>query len=427
MFTFLRSLIRKYPTISLYSISSFCAFAIGAVIGIYRLPDATPDPGASSQMLLAPPGPDPQEGIPDNLWDLLQKGKEHLQRQQLDITKCGGSGTGWQRCQGDYILAALTPEKDRITTIYLFEGQSSDPSDFAITIEGGRKRARGVNVPFTITSPPGWTVLALRTAVDMKDRDTEASADHGVVYVPYTSRIDTPELRSAGTRHLESIVQQAFDRLKARKVISRYAPNKGVYEIVSPEHLITLVLTEQMYNDVTFVNGSTKERLWMLNRSLVLMGANLEDTWNYTRSGAGAVGIAQITGNTYQLLRKAYPTAKLEEAAGPGRRDHVNSAMGIILHTDDELMTLRNLGVTNWMREHPADWQLVLAAGYNANVANTVQRSVRICGTKWREEPCTELPDETKRYLIKYEWVRAVLFDEDFRKKVDEELAKDPY
>jgi hypothetical protein len=147
----------------------------------------------------------------------------------------------------------------------------------------------------------------------------------------------------------------------------------------------------------------------MVNRTLTILGANLEDAYGYSRSRVGAAGIAQLMPRTYARLRRAYPTAGLPKDQD-ARLDHGHAMKAMVLHADAQWYPLaRDREYREWLLRHHEALRLMLAAGYNAS-AGTVVRAIKLCGETWREPSCQALPTETRRYLVKYEAVWDLLY-----------------
>lgn len=381
-------------------------------------PISAPNPPSKAAL---PPGPERTAYAPLDIRPAIRDGKRLLAASHLDSSKCGarpvfktvGKGrkrhtvrievAGPKRCLGDYLLAAVNATGS-ITVVEAYEGRPSFPAGFTVTLEAGGKR-KGVNVPFAVKSPPGWTVVALRTAV------YEGKDVGGGVYVPYSTALDVPELREDGLRYLERIADDALADLRGRGVQSRFFKGQLVSDTVDLQHLVTLVLTEQMKSDVLFERGSEAERVAMVNRTLVILGANREDACQFTRSRTGASGIAQLMPGTYRRLRRAYPKAGLPEDLD-ARLDHAQAMKAMVLHADDEWWAVSgDVAYRDWLRSHHDARRLMLAAGYNANVGNVV-KAIKACGERWRDPACHALPEETRRYLVKYEAVWNLLYDQ---------------
>lgn len=387
------------------------AIALAIVVGIFlwRRSSFRPPHRASAiavanppMVAILPPGLADQANTPDHLREIIERGRAALERSHLTMAKCGGHGAHWKRCLGDYLLAA-SDGKGNILVIEAYEGRPSSPVGFKVTVEDRSAKRRGVNVPFEVKAPPGWTVVGLRTAV-WDDRDIE-----GGVYAPYSKALDTEEVREAGLRYLEQIAAEALADLQRLRVKSRFYRGKLVAETVELQHMVSLVLTEQMKSDVLFERGTPAERIAMVNRTLTILGANQERAYGYVRSQKGAAGIAQLMSVSYRRLCRSYPQAGLPIDLD-ARLDHAQAMKAMVLHADDQWWAVSKDRVyRDWLRSHDDARRLMLAAGYNAS-AGTVAKAIKGCRETWRDASCTLLPSETRRYLIKYEAMWDLLY-----------------
>lgn len=404
---------------------------------------ATPDPFLTPPAAIAisvethvahvPPGPPRLPDVPAQLQEVIRKGVAHVTAERLDQSKCvAGSDkqVGWQKCLGDYLLAA-TDEEGTLQIIEVYGGKPSREGYKVICEREGACNG-GVNPPFIVSSPPGWTVVAIRTAVFDKSGEDGIGA---AVYVPYSTRLNDPELRAAGVEYLRDAVLAAFYELRAKDVRSQFIAHKYVTDFGTPDHVIALILTEQMYSDTWFVKGTDLERLEMLDRALVTMGLNRWKSYQYTKSSADARGIGQIVGGPYMAIRQQYLRAELPEDSVDGRTDHHSAIKAMIAHTDAELWTFRGKeedAHRTFLVNNVWERQLVFAAGYNANVG-FVHEIIHACKARWREpkcndtcatdpKTCMELPEETRLYLVKYEWIYQVLFDQAFRAQIEKNV-----
>ncbi|MBI4256495.1 hypothetical protein HY626_00380 [Candidatus Uhrbacteria bacterium] len=355
-----------------------------------------------------PPGPQRLPDVPQKLVDAIRRGTQSVSKLRLDKDKCVPQKKiqlGWRRCLGDYLVAAVD-ETGKLQIVDVYGGVSTSPVGFSVTCERENACNGGVNPPFVITAPPGWTAVAIRTAVFGDGEDGIEAA----VYVPYSSRLNDPELRQAGLEYLHDAVLAAYYELRAKDVRSQFFPDKYVTDFGTPDHVITLILTEQMWSDTGFANGTDLDRLAMVDRALVTLGVNRWKSYQYTASWAGARGIGQIVGKPYKAIREQYPRVDLPADDIWGRTDHHSAIKTMIAHTDAEFWAIKQEGHRTHLLENAASRRLVLAAGYNANIA-TVIKAIAACGESWRHEICTQLPNETRLYLVKYEWIYGVLFD----------------
>lgn len=375
-----------------------------------------------------PLGPQRLPDVPTELVDAVRRGTELVSGQRLDKKQCVPEKAiqiGWKRCLGDYLVAAVN-EGGKLQVVDVYGGKSTAPAGFTVRCERDGACDSGVNPPFIISAPPSWTAVAIRTAIKGDGPD----GVDGATYVPYSSRLNTPELRQAGLEYLHDAVLAAYYELRAKDVRSQFFPDKYVTDFGTPDHVITLSLTEQMWSDKWFAEGTDLDRLLMLDRALVTLGLNRWRSFSYTKSWADARGIGQIVGTPYRAIREQYPRADLPEDDVWGRVDHHNSFKTMIAHTDAEWWAIKEASHRAHLLENDANRRLVLAAGYNANI-KTVVGVIKVCGENWREDDCgatckedpkscVELPEETRLYLVKYEWIHGILFDPAFRAKVEE-------
>lgn len=406
------------------------AFALAFVAGVFlwrsslRRPLPPPKPLTAIAVTnppkeaVLPPGRPASARTPANLQETIALGRTVLEGSHLTMAKCGGRGEHWKRCLGDYLLAAADGAGN-ILVIEAYEGRPSSPPGFSVKVEDRSARRRGVNVPFQVNAPPGWTVVALRTAV------WDGADIEGGVYAPYSKAIDTPEIREAGLLYLQRIAADALADLFRLRVESGFfftgacAERKGkqcvrmvgqpIANIVEIQHVIALVLTEQMKSDVLFENGTPAERVAMVNRTLTILGANQEHAYAYVRSKKGAAGIAQLMPGTYLSLQKIYPQAELP-AELDARLDHRQAMKAMVLHADNQWWAASgDRAFRQRLLVNPEARRLMLAAGYNANAGGIVT-AIKTCGETWRDASCALLPTETRRYLIKYEEIWGMLY-----------------
>lgn len=365
---------------------------------------------------LVPPGPQRLPDVPQKMVDAVREGTKLVEAKRLEKDKCVPSKAiqlGWKRCLGDYLVAAVD-ETGKLEVVEVYGGKSIAPKGFSVKCEREDACDGGVNPPFIISAPPGWTAVAIRTAVFGEGEDGVI----GATYVPYSSRLNKPELRREGLEYLHDAVLAAYYELRAKDVRSQFFKDRYVTDFGTPDHIIALILTEQMWSDTWFAKGGDLERVEMLDRALVTLGLNRWRSFSYTKSWADARGIGQIVGTPYKAIRGQYPRAELPQDDVRGRVDHHSAIKAMIAHTDAEWWAIREQSHRAHLLEHDANRRLVMAAGYNANIA-TVISAIKTCGESWREESCTQLPKETRLYLVKYEWIYGILFDPAFRAKVE--------
>lgn len=231
----------------------------------------------------------------------------------------------------------------------------SDEPVRRIQIKKGRSQTReftvkllhrnGVNSTYIVTEPEGYLVLAIRTNVKNYGGKSWSKP---VVYVPYSELIHTKQLAEDGLRYLEETVETAKYKLAARDVRSYVDRSTNVTEQTEKRVLVSLLIVEHIMGRSRLnLNGPDAEQI--IERVLVTLGANRSETYNFARSSAGAMGLAQFMPYTYKSTRINYPTARLHRNHIHGMQDHVNAVMAEYCLTDwiqtslgpDELLTLR--------------------------------------------------------------------------------------
>ncbi|MEK7620259.1 MAG: hypothetical protein AAB413_03420 [Patescibacteria group bacterium] len=385
-------------------------------------PQIPPPPPAVSVQIdgytaYVPPGPQRLPDVPEKLVDAVRRGTELVSGLRLDKQRCVPEKAiqlGWKRCFGDYLVAAVD-ETGQLKVVEVYGGKSTVPAGFTVTCEREGACDGGVNPPFVISAPPGLTAVAIRTTVPGDGPD----GTDGATYVPYSTRLNTPELRQAGLEYLHDAVLAAWYELRAKDVCSLFIEGRLVTDFGTPDHVITLILTEQMWSDTWFAEGTEVDRLLMVDRALVTLGLNRWRSFSFSKSRTGARGIGQIMPKTYRDLRDQYSRADLPEDDVDGRTDHHTSIKGMIIHTDNEWWAVKDSVHRTHLLENDANRRLVMAGGYNAKISRVID-AIQTCGDSWREESCVQLPTETRLYLIKYEWIYGVLFDPAFRTQVEE-------
>ncbi|NQV88731.1 MAG: hypothetical protein HQ488_00205 [Parcubacteria group bacterium] len=386
-------------------------------------------------MSWVPPGPHRLPDVPANLLEFIERGKRLMEGARFKRMSCVPENVPdltWKRCLGnDYLLAVVSPE-GKLKRIDVYGGVATSPSNFNVRCEREGACDGGVNPPFIVNSPPGWTVVAVRKAVP---DTTKQDGIGGQVYVPYSTRLNTPELRQAGLQYLHLVVEAVRYDLLAKDVRSGRIAGKHVLETTTLRHAVVLSLTEQVYNPELFVSGTDIDRLEMLNRILVLFAINREQAFRFVMSNMDARGGWQIIPASWETLRTSYPSAQLPEDFVYGSTNHSVALKAAILHTDDQWWGLKRNGCKDGhiaaFSDLSGDWGPLFAAGYNGSMARA-DSAYHACGANWRDGDCCKqienplkrlachpLREETLMYLPKYEWIDSLLFDEEQRLRIE--------
>lgn len=204
------------------------------------------------------------------------------------------------------------------------------------------------------------------------------------VYTPYSRDLHTKEVAVEGERHVDELVKQALDAMRADGVPSRAYPGKLMADVVDPELLKSIIVIE--HSDLSLLQRDPRQAV---ERVYVTFAFNPGIAYNYARSSAGALGVPQFMPTTYKNFVKR-TQLKLIPDFEKGMRDHVNAVRAQAAYMDDALASLpveaRKLGMSHSkVREY-------LAASYNGGYAR-VRTAIQI----WDEQISGELkPAEIK-------------------------------
>lgn len=257
-------------------------------------------------------------------------------------------------------------------------------------IEPGK--SNGVNTKFTIISQEHQIVLALKRPVRSPGGFKE------VVYTPYSEGIDIPVVRKAGLDYLRDVIGDAKNDLLRRRVNPRSC-NSFIDDDIS----VVLAIIEHI-DPGKFASGKyTPEKL--INETLVILGANKQNAYRYSRSKAGAMGLFQFMPGTYKRIMNLYPQAGLNRDFVRGMEDHQNAAKASFLLFDADMHVLNETRKQRLLEDPPALGRF-LASSYNCGPGRT-RGSMERHGDNWT----SAIPSETQIYLHKFDatlgWYRT--------------------
>lgn len=238
--------------------------------------------------------------------------------------------------------------------------------------------------------PTEGTCTILKEGKDKKGRVIQIKKNTkcitNVVYSPYSgddpmnveieNGIHTPELVMSGTLSINSIFEEARQRLRDNQVYSRAFPDYIVGDVpfIDPKAYPRIVMTEHM--DLAEFNYNPRISS---ERVLVILGANPGRAFSTCNSSkkSRACGIGQFTDRwrgrnpgTYSAIVRAYPRADLIKNFPAGAFDHVNAAMATILLHDYNLAVMVNKFGQQFIDKVMSDpifTELILSASYNGS------------------------------------------------------------
>ena len=250
-----------------------------------------------------------------------------------------------------------------------------------------------INTRFRVTKPEGYIVFAQRRPVRVKGSYQEAA------YTAYSPELDTLKMRTAGMDYLRHLQRLAYDRINDHDVRSRVAPSVTVAERIPTGMVVRLMITEHV--DPLHMKYVGIEQC--IHEVLITIAANKSRAYAYSKSSAGARGLAQFIEDSYQMVRANYPKALLEPNFELGMTDLRNAVLASVLLLDLELTHLPQsylAKITN-SSQQLADF---LAAGYNRNPAHVAQTYHRT-----RTFTGGNAPFENKMYVRIQSWVGKFL------------------
>ncbi len=304
-------------------------------------------------------------------------------------------------------LAALDTKTGEISIIRIIK-RGADlivPDGWNISI---LERPNGIrwnswNTAYRVEKPDNKIIIANV----YPDRDTPSSDIDYYFYSPYSPDIHTPDLITAGTQYLHSVVAQAFADLTAADVPSAAVSGSSVAAVWQPhteffEHIPYLEQTD--LTEFMIDPQSTVDRI------NVIIGANQSLAFANTCNSSSACGWVQFTPQTYKQIVKQYPKANLIKDFTEGAKDHLNSMKAAILLYDTNLTSLIAANGQSVLKDPRLEEYL--AASYNGSPtrAHKSLAAAIIGGIQdWINALTSKkggLANETKGYLVKLRWLQ---------------------
>jgi len=250
-----------------------------------------------------------------------------------------------------------------------------------------------INTHFRITKPEGYIVFAQRRPVRSGNGYVEG------VYTAYSPEMDTKTMRGAGLDYLRHLQRLAYQRIKDHDVRSRVSPNLTVAEKIPTGTVVRLMITEHIDPGRMKYVGIEQ----CVHEVLFTIAANRSHAYAYSKSSAGARGLAQFIEPSYHMVRDNYPKALLEPNFERGMRDLNNGVLASVLLLDLELTHLPR-SYLNQVTDSSQELAAFLAAGYNRNPARVVK-------TYHRTKSFTggNAPYQNKMYVRIQSWIGGFL------------------
>ncbi|MBF0477306.1 MAG: hypothetical protein HQK59_16095 [Deltaproteobacteria bacterium] len=264
--------------------------------------------------------------------------------------------------------------------------------DSRITVT--KRKRNGINSDYTVSGPSRYACLAIKRP--MREGDDIIQ----FVYTPFSQEIACRELVREGVKYLDGVINQAYAELDRNQIHSLAFPNLLVTRVVPAELVFEILMIEHVDPFAFQQQNSQLERINLMHRTLVLLGANRKDTYRFRRSHAGAWGLAQFTRPSWDDMRRFYPHV-VTRPFDPGALDHLTAikAQAMLLDYDLEKLIFtsdqeRNQQIKRqWLANNPAKMHPFMAASYNTGPGR-VNRSIEQLGHTWMDRHYTCAPND---------------------------------
>ncbi len=196
-------------------------------------------------------------------------------------------------------------------------------------------------------------------------------------YVPYTKELYSPETLATGSDYLSSLIEDAFNDLDAKGIMSRAFPDQKLTEVVDPYLIKSIAVIEHADGQIFEENNSEDS----LGRFLVKLAVNKEGALGGAVSVAGARGMVQFIPSTYKLMVTKRPDLELIADFVTGMADHKNAVKAEAAYLDMILASLPASVKDLYTKDRGAAAEY-LAAGYNGGEGR-VKKAIKAWGEEW--------------------------------------------
>jgi hypothetical protein len=248
-------------------------------------------------------------------------------------------------------------------------------------------RFNGVNSRFQVSQPAGGIVIALKyliTPVESGSKAAIEGAMYDAYYTPYSPELNTPEIAAYGAKYLDGVISEVATHLANYPSVS--VPGKTITEAINPALVKALVYAEHTDGGEVL---NTPDVNAVIDRVRVLFAVNENDTYRYSGSSAGALGISQFIKGTYDGLVKRHTAANLIPDFRSGMGDHINSIKSTYLLLDDYIHSVRERATDTFIPGQAFDFGV---AAYNGGTVR-VARALNAFGINWNSDQAFQLRD----------------------------------
>jgi hypothetical protein len=212
-----------------------------------------------------------------------------------------------------------------------------------------------------------------------------------VVYTPYSEALLTPEMVALGQQTLRANIARAMEALRAGGVRSRAFPDRLVSDVIDPKLPEAIAVIEHL-GEASLLGSNAASAAGSF---YVVVAANQDSAYAYSRSSAGARGLVQFIPSTYALMTKRSDLGLIKDFEA-GMSDPVNAIKAQIAYLDAELASMP-LAIKDLYSVDPARVDEYLAAAYNGG-GGRVRKAIKAFGDDWSNDPTAQKASLQKRF-----------------------------
>lgn len=314
---------------------------------------------------------------------------------------------------------------DRHITLAIWNPSSNDIRKYSGTKEGKKLvpdagqidevqvvSPNGLNSAFRVKG--GDIVVAIRYPIYIETNGgTIKNPQYEVqdaIYTPYSADLRTPEMVAYGKRWLNMQMSNVYAQLREKGVPSRSMPSRLLADVIDPELTQLILAIEHIDPGVSDKNAKVA-----LERFYVTLAANEDDSYDFSKSPVGALGIAQFMPKTYAFVA-SMPALGLPKDFNTGMRTPLHAITAEVAYLD-YLLTQLPKGTVAKLSQSPDFVHEYIAAAYNGGPSR-----VRKAMNAWEENldakerlrvrAASRLRLETMQYVLKLRQVRTMLRQE---------------
>ncbi len=236
--------------------------------------------------------------------------------------------------------------------------------------------SNGLNSTFTVLNRPQAMVVALRYPLYLEQGTGKKKTYRveEVVYTPYSPSLRSQELVDAGKAYFNKTINQVFVDLNQKGIRSKAFSDRPLTQVVD-EQLAKAIMTIEHADTAAL----TKDPDHALDRFYILLATNEDQAFGYSRSSAGALGVAQFMPKTYKAMVARNPQLKLEPDFEIAMRSVSTSLKAQMLYLDT-LLTELPIDARLGYFEYPQESREFMVAAYNGGAGR-----IRLAMSFWMQ------------------------------------------